>query len=288
MLEGLSRLIAPIVPFVSEEIYQNLTNNESVHLSDFPKSDVNYINEEIEAKMDLIRDLISLGRAGREEAKIKVRQPISEIIIDGKHEALIGDLTELIKEELNVKNITFTPDLSLYMNFIVIPNYKVAGPMFGPKIKLFANALNNLTKEQVKDVNNQKNIVINIDDKDYEVTPDMVEIRITSKEGFNANMQNNRFIILNTALNQELLDEGIARELVSKVQQMRKSKDFDVVDRINIYYNGNDDFKRVIEKHNDFIKRETLAVDIIYKETAEEKVNLNDLDVALEVSKIGE
>ena len=124
--------------------------------------------------------------------------------------------------------------------------------MFGPKIKLFANALNNLTKEQVKDVNNQKNIVINIDDKDYEVTPDMVEIRITSKEGFNANMQNNRFIILNTALNQELLDEGIARELVSKVQQMRKSKDFDVVDRINIYYNGNDDFKRVIEKHNDF------------------------------------
>ncbi|HHT38811.1 MAG TPA: isoleucine--tRNA ligase [Mollicutes bacterium] len=288
VLEGLSRLIAPIVPFVSEEIYQNLTNKESVHLSDFPKSDVNYINEEIEAKMDLIRDLISLGRAGREEAKIKVRQPISEIIIDGKHEALIGDLTELIKEELNVKNITFTPDLSLYMNFIVIPNYKVAGPMFGPKIKLFANALNNLTKEQVKDVNNQKNIVINIDDKDYEVTPDMVEIRITSKEGFNANMQNNRFIILNTALNQELLDEGIARELVSKVQQMRKSKDFDVVDRINIYYNGNDDFKRVIEKHNDFIKRETLAVDIIYKETAEEKVNLNDLDVALEVSKIGE
>ena len=193
--------------------------------------------------MDLIRDLISLGRAGREESKIKVRQPISEVIIDGKHESIIGDLTELIKEELNVKKVTFTPDLSLYMNYIVVPNYKVAGPTFGSNIKSFANALNDITSEQITHINNQKSIRITFNDEEYEITPDMVEIRITSKEGFNANMQNNHFVILNTSLDQELLDEGIARELVSKVQQMRKNSDFDVADRINIYYKGNDDFK---------------------------------------------
>lgn len=286
VLEGLSRLIAPIVPFISEEIYQNLTEGESVHLSDFPTYDENHIDNEIEIKMDLIRDLISLGRAGREESKIKVRQPISEVIIDGKHESIIGDLTELIKEELNVKKVTFTPDLSLYMNYIVVPNYKVAGPTFGSNIKSFANALNDITSEQITHIKNQKSIRITFNDEEYEITPDMVEIRITSKEGFNANMQNNHFVILNTSLDQELLDEGIARELVSKVQQMRKNSDFDVADRINIYYKGNDDFKRVIEKHNEFIKQETLALNIEYNEDASEEVNLNGLDVALSVSKI--
>jgi isoleucyl-tRNA synthetase len=286
VLEGLSRLIAPVIPFISESIYQKLTGNESVHLADFPKCNENLINEAIEERMDLVRDLISLGRAGREDAKIKVRQPISEVIIDGKHESLISDLKDLIEEELNVKKVTFTPDLSLYMNFIVIPNFKVAGPLFGSNIKLFSETLKNLSNEQIEDINNKRTIILNIGNKDYEVTPDMIEVRITSKEGFNASMENNHFIILNTTLNQHLLDEGIARELVSKVQQMRKNNDYDIVDRIYIYYNGNDEFKRVIDKYNDFIKQETLAEDIIYKESASEQVNLNGLDVSLEVSKV--
>jgi isoleucyl-tRNA synthetase len=286
VLEGLSRLIAPIVPFVSESIYQKLTGNVSVHLADFPAYDESLINEAIEARMDLIKNLISLGRAGREDSKIKVRQPISEVIIDGKYESLISDLIGLIEEELNVKNVTFASDLSIYMNFNVIPNFKIAGPIFGANIKLFGEALKNLTNEQIADINNQKAIKLNIGSQDYEITPDMVEVRITSKDGFEANMQNNLFIILNTTLNQELLDEGIARELVSKVQQMRKSSDFDIIDRIYIYYNGNDEFKRVVSKYNDFIKKETLAEEIIYKESASELVNLNGLDVSLEVSKV--
>lgn len=286
VLEGLSRLIAPIVPFVSEEIYKNLTGNTSVHLADFPKCDEHFIDEGIENKMDLVRELISLGRAGREEAKIKVRQPISEVIIDGKHETLIGDLKELIEEELNVKAVTFAPDLSLYMDYNVLPNFKIAGPIFGSNIKLFSEALKNLTGEQIEKLNATKSISLDINGKIEEVTFEMVEIRIASKEGFNANMQNNHFIILNITLNQDLLDEGMARELISKVQQMRKNNEFDVIDRINIYYNGNDEFKRVIEKHNDFIKKETLAEDIIFKNAASEQVNLNGVDVALEVSKV--
>ena len=286
VLEGISRLIAPIVPFISEEIYQNLTDNESVHLADFPKCDESHIDNHIEEKMDLVRDLISLGRAGREDAKIKVRQPISEVVIDGRHENLIKDLVELIKEELNVKNVIFTPDLSTYMNFIVLPNFKVAGPKFGPKIKMFGETLKVLTSEQIELLNNNQSIVLNIDGMDEEINPDMIEIRISSKEGFNASMENNHFIILNTSLTQELLDEGMARELISKVQQMRKNNNYDGIDRIIIYHDGNDELTRAIEKHSDFIKMETLAEQIIINNSIEETINLNGIDVKLEISRV--
>jgi isoleucyl-tRNA synthetase len=286
VLEGLSRLIAPIVPFVSESIYQKLTGNISVHLADFPVYSESLINETIEERMDLIRNLISLGRAGREDSKIKVRQPISEVIIDGKYKSLIEDLIELIEEELNVKRVTFASDLSIYMNFNVIPNFKVVGPILGANIKLFSEKLKNLTNEEISSLNNGEPIKMNINDTIYDINPDMVEIRITSKEGFEASMENNIFIILNTTLNQDLLDEGMARELISKVQQMRKNNDYNIVDRIIIYYNGNDEFKRVIEKHMNFIKQETLAEEILFKSITTELVNLNGLDVALELSKI--
>ncbi|MDD2203600.1 MAG: isoleucine--tRNA ligase [Bacilli bacterium] len=286
VLEGLSRLIAPIVPFISEEMYKNLTNEESVHLADFPKCDERLINEDIEEKMDLVRELISLGRAGREEAKIKVRQPISDVLIDAKHETMIGDLIDLIIEELNVKQVTFTPDLHLYMDFIVLPNFKISGPIFGSNIKLFSEALSNISSAQIAAFSNNKSIKLEVASKVEEITPDMVEIRINSKEGFNINMQNNHFVILNTTLNQDLIDEGMARELISKIQQMRKNNDFDVIDRIKIYYNGNDDIKRAIEKYNEFIKKETLAEEIIFQDNINEKFNLNGFDVFLDVIKI--
>ena len=136
VLVGLCKIIAPIAPYTAEEIYKDLTNEESVHLSDFPKCDLSLVNDRIENKMDLVRNLISLGRNAREEVKIKVRQPISEALIDGKDKELIGDLEELIKEELNVKKITYINDLSTYMNFEVKPNFKLVVNIFGPKIKL--------------------------------------------------------------------------------------------------------------------------------------------------------
>ena len=137
-LVGLSKLIAPFTPFIAEELYLKLTNKESVHLDNYPVLNEKYINIQIEEKMDLVRDLISLGRNAREEVKIKVRQPISEIIIDGKNKELIGDLTELIKEELNVKNVVFENDLTKYMTLNIKPNFKVCGKMFGKEINNYA------------------------------------------------------------------------------------------------------------------------------------------------------
>ena len=145
VLKGLTQLIAPITPFISEEIYRDLTDEKSVHLSDFPKYDESLIDEKIEKKMDLVRELISLGRNAREEEKIKVRQPISEVILDGKNKNVLGDLSDLIKEELNVKNIIFENDLSKYMNFSIRPNFKEAGKVIGAKMKDFTNYLSGLS-----------------------------------------------------------------------------------------------------------------------------------------------
>jgi isoleucyl-tRNA synthetase len=286
VLEGLSRLIAPIIPFVSEEIYQNLTNEKSVHLADFPMYNENLINNTIEEKMDLVRELISLGRWAREEAKIKVRQPISEAIIDGKHQQTISDLTVLINEELNVKKVNFVKDLSVYMNFEVKPNFKVAGPILGPKIKLFADKLLNLSTEDINKLENNQVISIDLEGNNLEVNKDMIEIRINAKEGYNAAMMNNHFIILNTTLNQELIDEGIAREVISKTQQLRKNSNFEVVDRINVYYEANEEFIRALNKHMNFIKVETLADNIIFKNNITDKFDLNGHEVGLEVEKI--
>ena len=286
VLEGLCKLIAPIVPFVSEEIYTNLTNEQSVHLQDFPAYDETKINEVIEEKMDLVRELISLGRNAREEAKIKVRQPISEIILDGKNKAVINDLVDLIKEELNVKNVIFTQDLNEYISYDIKPNFKVCGPILGKNIKEFQDKLKDFTQDNISTLENGNTITLNIGGNDIDITYDMLDIRINSKEGFNASNEGNNFIILNTTLTDELIDEGIVREFVSKVQQIRKTNDYEMMDNINIYYSHNDEFNKSIKNYIDFIKKETLAIDLIESdENYENTYDLNGIELGIRLEK---
>ena len=287
VLEGLCRMCAPIIPFVTEEIYTKLTGNESVHLADFPIYNEELINEEIETKMDLVRDLISSGRFVREEAKIKVRQPISECLIDGKYKDILGDLVNLIIEELNVKNVVFTNELSKYMNFNVKPNFKVCGKMFGSHIREYQELLNGLNLDNINNLMNNEVIKVMFNNDDLIINPDMVDIRIESKEGFNVGMINNRFIILNTTLTKDLINEGIARETISKVQQMRKNNGYDIADRINIYYSSNDDYSDAINDYIEFIKNETLALNINKVEDVEFNTDINDMQVGfkLEITK---
>lgn len=283
VLVGLTKLIAPVVPFISEEIYTALTNKESVHLAKFPKCDDKLIDEKIEEKMDLVRDLISLGRNVREEAKIKVRQPISEAILDGKNKNIIGDLTELIKEELNVKEIKFVDDLSIYMNYEVKPNFKVCGPLLGSSIKSFQGYVKNFNYGDIKNLEEGNEVKINLDGKEITITYDMLDVRITSKEGFNSTHEGNNFIVLNTTLNKDLINEGIARELISKIQQLRKNKDFNIVDRINIYYSHNDEIEEAIEEYRDMIMKDTLAEQIDERNDLTEEFNINGIEVKLDV-----
>ncbi|MEG2601138.1 MAG: isoleucine--tRNA ligase [Bacilli bacterium] len=275
VLVGIAKLIAPVAPFTAEEVYQKLTGEDSVHTSNFPEVYEEYINEHIESRMDLVRELIKLGRNGREEVKIKVRQPLNEVLIDGKHESLISDLVSLIEEELNVKKVIFTNNINTYMNFMVKPNFKVCGPIFGKNIKGFQDALLNLSSNDITTLQSNRIITVTVDSVDYEVGHDMVDIRILAKEGFNVSMENNNFIILDTTLTDELIEEGIAREMISKIQNLRKLRDFNIVDRITIFYHGDEEVLKTIEKQMEFIKNETLATSIEIKENLEETFDLN-------------
>lgn len=285
VLIGLCKMIAPITPYVSEDIYTKLTNENSVHLADFPKYDESLIDEKIENKMDLVRNIISLGRNVREEVKIKVRQPISEVLIDGKNKELIGDLTDLIKEELNVKKVTYITDLSEYMNFEVKPNFKVVGKILGPKIKLFGEKLSEITEEEIKLIENGEVYTLKLDDESFDVTYDMIDVRISAKEGYDTQKDGNNFIILNTKLTDELVNEGIARELISKLQNLRKQKDFNVADRITLYYEKNEKLEEVFELFEDMIKQETLSTSIVEKKNLTNEFDLNGIIVKVDVER---
>ena len=286
VLVGLSKLLAPISPFLSEEIYRNLTGLESVHLADYPICNSEYIDEELENRMDLVIDFISMGRNSRDEAKIKVRQPIQDVIIDSKYKNIIGDMEELIKEELNVKEVKYIDDMSEYMNISYRPNYREAGKYFGSDIKAFADYLNNITSDDISKLNNG-NLKIKLNENEYDVTLNLVDVRISSKDGYDVVTSDDKAIILNTDLTYDLICEGLARETVSKIQQIRKNNGYDIVDRINIYYSSNDEYAKNISNYIDFIKDETLAINVNREDNIDTEISINDyvVGVRLEVVK---
>lgn len=286
VMVGLSQLIAPFAPFISEEIYQNLTGKESVHLSFFPKADEALIDEKAEERMDLVRTLVGLGRGTREKERIKVRQPLKEILVDGKYESIIGDLTPLIKEELNIKDVLFESKLDAYMNYSLKPNFKVAGPVLGKNIKAFGAALAQADPAAtVAALEADGKIALDLNGESMEISKDMVDVKISAKEGFAVAMENNVFTILDTTVTPELAEEGLARELVSKVQQMRKQNDYEMMDKIHIYLSADDDVAKAVEDYREYIMKETLAESIENKEGLEE-VDLNGHKTGLAVERI--
>ncbi len=289
ILVGISQIIAPFAPYTAEELYKNLTGEESVHLSDYPVVDESLIDPRIEERMDLVRDLVGLGRASREAAKIKVRQPISKALIDGKYEELISDLVPLIKEELNVKEVEFTKNLKEYMNFSLKPNFKVAGPKLGSKIKAYGGALAKLdAAEIVPKLQAGETITIDLDGEDFDIDQELVMINTSAKEGFNVTIENNLFVILDTTLNEELLNEGYAREFISKIQQMRKNNEYEMMDNIEIKYSGDEEITKAITEYEEYIKSETLALKIESVESSDglEMNNLNGHDTGIVLKRV--
>ncbi|QUH24752.1 isoleucine--tRNA ligase [Serpentinicella alkaliphila] len=288
VLVGVTKLVAPFAPFISDDLFQKLTGEESVHLADYPEANRELIKAEIEERMDLVRDLVGLGRAARAQSKIKVRQPLKKILIDGKYEELISDLVPLIQEELNIKEVYFEKDLKDFMDFSLKPNFKVAGSILGSKIKLLGNALNQLdASEVVPKLEAGETIEVELDSEKIQVQKDYVMISISAKEGFMVEMENNLFVILDTTLTEELVNEGFAREFVSKVQQMRKSSGFEVTDQIKIAFNGDEEVTRAVNEYKDYIMQETLAVSIDSVQVAElEQQNLNEHMTGIKVEKI--
>lgn len=285
VLVGVAKLIAPFAPFIADEMYVNLTGEESVHIAYFPKADEARIDARTEERMDLVRVLVGLGRGTREKERIKVRQPLSEILVDGKYEELIGDLTPLIMEELNVKKVVFEKELDQYMNYSLKPNFKVAGPILGKNIKAFGGALAKAdAADTVAKLEADGKITLELNGEPTEITTDMVDMRISAKEGFAVAMENNVFTILDTTLNNELIAEGLARELISKVQQLRKQKNFEMMDKIEILLSADEEVAAAVEAHKDYIMKETLALEIAEGSDLKE-YDLNGHKTGIDVEK---
>lgn len=277
ILTGVAKMVAPFAPYLSEDIYRNLTVEASVHLAYYPEFREALVDEKLEERMDLVRDLVGLGRAAREQVRIKVRQPIQKVFIDAKYEELISYLIPLIQEELNVKEVIFEKNLNNYMNFSLKPNYKTGGPVFGARIKLLAKALEQADASYyAPKIEAGETVKLEFEGETFELTKEYVITSISAKEGFTVAMENNLFIIIDTTLTPALINEGYAREFISKVQQMRKNNDFEMMDKINIYYNGDDEIANAVGIHMEYIMQETLAVNI--ERVAEEGLEMQDLN----------
>ena len=285
VLETLCRLCAPITPYITEEIYKNLTGEESVHLALYPKYDESLIDLELEEKMDLVRDVCSLGRFAREDVKIKVRQPISEVLLDNSISSKISEFEPVIMEELNVKNITYIDNMTDYLDYVIKPNFREVGKMFGSNVGEFTKLLGTLS---VKDIETLKNDSIHVEfmGEDLEITPSMVIISVNVKEGYCSSNNGRVFVILNTELTEDLILEGLAREFVRKVQSLRKDNDYVITDRINVYYDGNDMLDKTIDKYNEYIKNETLAVELIKDSSLTLECDMNGVSVKVKTERV--
>ena len=287
VLTGITQMIAPFAPFLSEEMYTKLTGEESVHLSYYPKFDASKVDLALENKMDMVKNLVKLGRASREEAKIKVRQPISKVVIDAKHKDIIGNLTELIKEELNVKDIEFSTDIIGFMNYDIKPNFATLGKKLGAKLKPLGQTLSTSDSKTIVDtVNKDGQITFNLNGEDTVLTKEDFLINVKAKEGYDVGAEADLFIVLDTNLTKELIQEGYAREFISKIQQTRKNNGYEMMDKIQISYTSDDEVKEAIEVFDEFIKDETLATKITFEENKDAKEEvLNGHDSKIFVKK---
>ena len=235
--------------------------------------------------MELVRDICSLGRNAREDTAIKVRQPLNFMILPLVDEAVIEDFESIIKEELNIKEIVYKDDMTEYMDYIVKPNFKVVGKVFGPKMKDFQEAVSKLN---INDVNKIKAgyFKMNFLGEEIDVTEDMILTTLKNKKGYCAASNGKTSIVLDTSLTEDLILEGLAREVVRKVQSLRKEADFVITDHINLYYHGDEMFDKMLSSYDEYIKNETLADSLLEDQNIEKDMELNDIVVGLRVERI--
>lgn len=269
VLVTLTKLSAPFTPFISESIYQNLVckvsknEPESVHLCDFPTYDEKLIDKKLEEDMDTVLSIVVAGRSGRNTANIKNRQPIGNMFVKSNN-TLDNMFIDIIKEELNIKNVEFKDDMSAFTSYSFKPQLRTLGKKYGKLVPAIGNYLKE--NDGIKLMNELKEnglIKFTIDNENIELSQDDVLIETAQMEGYVAESDKNITIVLNTNLTEELLEEGFVREIISKIQTMRKEAEFEVLDKITVYHNGNDNIANIICKNIEQIKEDVLATDII-------------------------
>ena len=293
VLTTLIKVAAPFVPFMTDEIYQNLVVGldknapESVHLCLWPEVDEKAINKELEKEMDLAYKIVKLGRSARNSANIKNRQPLLEMLIS--IDTLPKYYEDIVKEELNVKKVELGAEMSKYVDFEIKPNLPVLGKEYGkliPKIKAKLAQMNQM--DLATKVKNGKSEYIEIDDTQIELTSENLLVTMQGKEGFVFSGEGEIGVILETKITPELKKEGYVREVLSKVQNMRKDKGFEVLDKINLYVAGSEELESVIKENEELIKHDTLAKKIVYHEERDNytATNINGQNLDIDIEKV--
>ena len=292
-LVTICKAAAPMIPFMTEEIYQNLVRSvdanapESIHLCDYPVVNEQWIDTELETNMDELLKIVVMGRACRNTANIKNRQPIGQMYVKAEKD-LPEFYLDIIADELNVKKVSFTSDVEAFTTYTFKPQLRTVGPKYGKFLKGIQQALAELDGNAAM-ASLKADGVLRLPEVDasIELSEEDLLIAMTQKEGYVTENDPSMTVVLDTNLTEELLEEGFVREIISKIQTMRKEADFEVMDQIAVYYQGSEKVNSIFTKNCDTIKKEVLATEITSGDQGEYKKewNINGETVTLGVSK---
>ena len=284
---------APMVPFMTEDIYQNLVRKidkdapESIHLCDFPAADENCIDKELESRMDEVLKIVVFGRAARNTANIKNRQPIGKMFVKAE-KALPEFYQEIIEDELNVKEVIFTSDVRDFTSYSFKPQLKTVGPKYGKQLGSIKKALAEIDGNKAMDTLNESgSLTFDFDGANVVLTKEDLLIDTAQVEGYISEGDNSITVVLDTNLTPELVEEGFVREIISKIQTMRKEAGFEVMNHINVFQDENEVIAGILKKYTDEIKGEVLADNIMLGQTGgyAKEWNINGEKVMLGVEK---
>ncbi len=293
-LVTLCKATAPMIPFMTEEIYQNLVRSVdkaaplSIHLCDYPVADESLIDKELEKNMEDVLSIVVLGRSARNASAIKNRQPIGKMYINATDINLDKFYTDIIAEELNVKEVEFTDNVDSFISYNIKPQLKTVGPKYGKFLGGIKNALSEIDSvKAVKEANSVGFITLSIDGNEIKLEKEDLLIESAKSDGFASESDNGITVVLDTTLSEELIEEGFVREIISKIQTMRKESGFEVMDNIALYVSDNEKIEKIVEKNSDFIKEDVLATQVNIGSAADssKEWNINGENVKIGVIK---
>ena len=290
VLKTTAQLIAPVAPFFAERLYRDLNEAESVHLSLFPTADTALIDKTLEEKMQLAQKVSSLVLSIRQKEKIKVRQPLQRVMIPVSKtvskEALLA-VSELIRSEVNVKEVSLLEDASDLLVKEIKPNFKTLGPKYGPKMKQVAASITSLNQEQIQQFEQEEIFAISFDDSTIELSLEDVFITNKDIEGWLVASHGALTVALDITLNETLINEGIARELVNRIQNLRKDSGLEVTDKILLYIGATDKVNQAVSSNRDYLMQETLCEQLELVEGLEKgiAVSFDDIETQLYLEK---
>ena len=295
-LVTVAKAAAPMIPFMTEDIYQNLVRSidadapESIHLCDYPEVNEAWIDKDLEANMEELLEIVVLGRACRNTANIKNRQPIGTMYVKAE-KAMDKFYTDIIADELNVKEVKFADDVESFISYSFKPQLRTVGPKYGKLLNGIRTALSEIDgTAAMKELRDNGVLVLDIDGNSVELAEEDLLIETAQSEGYVTETDGETSVVLDTNLTPELIQEGFVREIISKVQTMRKEAGFEVMDKIIVYAKDNDKIMDIMKANQDEIKREVLAENIILGEAEGyiKEWNINKEAVTLGVSKVQE